>query len=172
MGVLAGSIPLPALPRQQSWPRSRKCGWAAVALADGEGRGDPGAGVRGDAECSWAGSVRHLCFCIVASSPKRRTDREEPGWGGGTLQLPKILWLTRFGAREGAWEGSSRRTVPKAGSGELVSASPSLPTAQGSAVSPWGHTGPLHPTAHCGHPSWDVAGPHCGNSSPGWQKPS
>lgn len=88
------------------------------------------------------------------------------------MQLPKILRLTRFGAREGAWEGSSRRTVPKAGSGELVSASPSLPTAQGSAVSPRGHTGALHPAAHCGHPSWDVAGPHCGNSSPGWQKPS
>lgn len=72
-------------------------------------------------------------------APKRRTDREGPGWGGGTVQLPKIPRLTRFGAREGAWEGSSRRTVPRAGSGELVLASPSLPAAQGSVVSPRGH---------------------------------
>lgn len=40
----------------------------------------------------------------------------------------KILQLTHFGAREGAWEGSSCQAVPRASSGELlVSANSSLP---------------------------------------------
>ena len=72
--------------KARGWPRSRKRGQATAALADGEGRGDPGVGVRWDAERSWAGSLGCLCFCIVASSPKCRTDQEGPGWGGGTAQ--------------------------------------------------------------------------------------
>jgi len=46
--------------KARGWPRSRTRGQATAALADGEGRGDPGAGVRWDAEGSWAGSLGHV----------------------------------------------------------------------------------------------------------------
>lgn len=165
--------------KARGWPLSCKRGPASAALVDGGGRGDAGVSVRWDAECSWGGCLGCLCLCIAASSPKLHKDQEEPGWGGGTVQLghwpcvwssAKILRLIRFRAREGAWEGSSRWAVPRGGSrGLLISASPSFPAARGAVLSPWGHTGPL---MHCGHPSGDTAGLQREDSSPGRQKPS